>query len=71
MLRNCLIMRPLLMALEMWQRNKLGAVLAIFSSLILPTQIKAELYQLSEDGIELSLPLLQVYIIAINAGLSF
>ena len=51
------------MALEMWQRNKLGAVLAISSSLILPTQIKAELYQLSEDGIELSLPLLQVYII--------
>ena len=59
------------MALEMWQRNKLGAVLAISSSLILPTQIKAELYQLSEDGIELRLPLLQVYIIAINAGLSF
>ena len=70
MLRDCLIMRPLLMALEIWQRNKLGAILAIFWSLILPKQIKAELYLLREDGIELGLLLLQVYI-AINAGLSF
>ena len=58
------------MAPEIWQRNKLGAILAIFWSLILPKQIKAELYLLREDGIELGLSLLQVYI-AINAGLSF
>ena len=63
-------MRPLLMAPEIWQRNKLGAILAIFWSLIFPKQIKAELYLLREDGTELGLSLLQVYI-AINAGLSF
>ena len=60
------------MAPEIWQRNKLGAILAIFWSLILPKQIRAELFLLSEHGIELSsLSLLQVYIIAINAGFSF
>ena len=58
------------MAPEIWQRNKLGAILAIFWSLIFPKQIKAELYLLREDGTELGLSLLQVYI-AINAGLSF
>ena len=58
------------MAPEIWQRNKLRAIVAIFWSFILPKQIKAQLYLLTEDSIELSLSLLQVYI-AINAGFSF